>query len=66
MFCAIQYVAIHSYIGFTALVMLIIIHDKSTALAYAMYSYKIKLNNYVCLPSALIVYGSGALLNNKH
>ena len=42
--------------------MLIIIHDKSTALAYAMYNYKIKLNNYVCLPSALIVYGSGAFL----
>ena len=36
MFCAIQYVAIHSYIGFTALLILIIIHDKSTALAYAI------------------------------
>ena len=36
MFCAIQSVAIHSYIGFTALLILIINHDKSTALAYAM------------------------------
>ena len=37
MFCAIQNVAIHSYIGFTALQILIINHDKSTALPYAMY-----------------------------